>query len=158
MALAPLATVTDLEGRLAGVVDIPLTGDALTRASNDLADASALVRSIASDVAGLRVTWLADDGTVTAPDEVVTIVVRAAKRSFLNPELLTSENVGGKYSYQRDQTQTSIALAADEVATIERAATALRPSGSKGFVGTIRTPSAYRSPAVADWREGWLPL
>lgn len=154
MPLPPLATVTDLEGRLAGIVDVPLASADLTRAANDLADASALVRSIAG------VPWVAEDGvTVTAPDEVVTIVVRAAKRSFLNPELLTSENLGGKYSYQRDQTQTSIALTADEVATVERAAAALRPNGRAGFTGSVRTPSSYGyGYAYPDWRDGWLPL
>lgn len=157
MALPPLAPVADLETRL-GVEVGSLAGTDLARAEADLADASALVRS-----ESLGVSWVDADGvTITAPDEVVAIAVRAAKRSYLNPEFLTSENLGGQYSYQRDQNATSITLSGAEVAVIRRAAQAAKRAASgSGWSGsgTVRTPSAYFDAALLPtWQEGRLPL
>ena len=136
MSLPSLAPVSALEKRL-GVPVGSLAGEDLTRAETDLADASALVRA----EAGLD--WVADDGvTITAPESAVTVVVRAALRSFNNPEGYAGESLGsGAYSYQYgQQAQQGVYLTAAEIRIVKQAA---RISGGLGGVFSVRTPSAY---------------
>ncbi|MEV1157729.1 hypothetical protein AB0J27_20255 [Micromonospora chokoriensis] len=134
MSLPPLATVAALEPRI-GVPVGSLAGDDLTRAVEALADASALVRD-----EGLP--WVDEDGeTITAPDAVIVVVLRAARREYLNPEELSNESVG-PYSNGRAREAASVYLTAGEVAIIRRAA----GKTAGGSAMSIRTPSAYASP------------
>ena len=141
MSLPSLATVEALQVRLGGQ---PLSGADLDRARAALDDVSALVRL----EAGLD--WVAADGvTITAPAAVVTVVLAAAQRGYRNPDGFQGETVG-PYSYQYGQGETSAYLTPTERRIVKNAASA----AGRGGVYTIRTPSAYESPAgVAD--GGW---
>lgn len=130
MTLKALAEVSALELRL-GLEIGTLQGADLARASAALEDASALVRAEASK------TWLdADDNTVTAPAQVITIVVKAALREFRNPDGFTSEQIGD-YSYRTDNTG-GVYLTEEERRIVRAAA------GASGHgVWSPRTPTAY---------------
>lgn len=133
--LPSLAPVSALETRL-GLAVGSLTGADLARAETDLADASALVR-----MESFGKTWVDTDGvTVTAPDSVVTVVVRAAIRSYRNPDGFQGEAVGsGAYSYQYAQGEVGMYLTPEEIRVVRYAA---RAAGTGG-VSTIRVRSAY---------------
>jgi hypothetical protein len=131
--LPPLATVADLEQRL-GVPVGSLAGEDLARAEADLDDASTLVRHYAG------VDWVDEDGvTVTAPDSVRTVAVRAAKRSFDNPEGLIGEQLGqGAYGWQRDKTMAQgVYLTDGEIAIVQDAAYS---GPGRHRVYSVRTP------------------
>lgn len=143
MTLKALADVSALELRL-GLEIGTLQGADLARASAALDDASALVRAEASK------TWL-DGDTVTAPAQVVTIVVKAALREYRNPDGFTSEQLGD-YSYRTDQTG-GVYLTDDERRIVRAAA------GASGHgVWSPRTPSAYgeQEPLATDYFMGDL--
>lgn len=96
--LPSLASLSDFEERIPGGVEAK---DAL-RAEAALKDASALVR----DVAGK--TWVTDeelDGDI--PDGIVSVVISAAKRAFINPDGVRSESI--------DNFQTSYATSSPDV-------------------------------------------
>ncbi|WP_405061892.1 hypothetical protein OG474_09625 [Kribbella sp. NBC_01505] len=145
MTLPPLATVADMEVRLRVEVG-SLAGLDLVAAQTSLKDASALVRSVSNPV-----TWVdPDDDSITAPDEVLTIIVRAAVRDFRNPSGVNNEAMGsGAYSYTFAAGEATVYLSEDEVAMIKKAAknSGTDPEAWKG-VGTIRTPSAYYDPGT----------
>lgn len=128
-----LAEVSALELRL-GLEIGSLQGADLARAQASLEDASALVRAEAGK------PWLDAAGTtVTAPAQVVTIVVKASLREFKNPDGFTSEQLGD-YSYRTDATGGAY-LTEDERRIIRQAA------GTSGQgLGTVTTPSAYGVP------------
>lgn len=146
MTLPPLAPVSALETRL-GVDAGSLAGADLARAEADLGDASALVRSEA------RLAWVGADGAVTAPDVVVTVVVRAALRSYRNPDGYQGENLGGSYSYQFAQGETGVYLTADEIRVVRQAATAAGAGGA----ASVRVVSAYYDPAK-EAIPPWWPI
>lgn len=105
-----------------------LVGAEVERASAALADASAVALAEAPTKA---VAWTASG----APPVVVTVVLKAARREFENPQGLRSENLG-EHGFSVD-TATGVYLTATERALVRRAArTRLR-------VLTVRTPSAY---------------
>lgn len=83
-----LAAVGALEVRL-GYVEGSLAGADLARAQAALDDVSAEVLDIAETV------WTAD----TVPASVVRVVLAAAKRIYLNPQDLSSEQAGD-YSWR----------------------------------------------------------
>ena len=126
-----LAEVSALELRL-GLEIGSLQGADLARAQASLEDASALVRAEAGK------PWL-DGDTVTAPAQVVTIVVKASLREFKNPDGFTSEQMGD-YSYRTDATGGAY-LTEDERRIIRQAA----GTTGQGLV-TMTTPSAYGVP------------
>ena len=126
-----LAEVSALELRL-GLEIGSLQGADLARAQASLEDASALVRAEAGK------PWL-DGDTVTAPAQVVTIVVKASLREFKNPDGFTSEQMGD-YSYRTDATGGAY-LTEDERRIIRQAA----GTTGQGLV-TMVTPSAYGVP------------
>ncbi|GAA4981255.1 hypothetical protein [Actinopolymorpha pittospori] len=145
MALPSLAPVSALEVRL-GVDVGSLAGADLARAEADLADASALVRNEAG------CDWVAVDGvTITAPDPVVAVVVRAALRSYRNPDGYQGENLGGSYSYQYAQGETGVYLTADEIRVVQLAA---RGAGTGGLT-TVRVLPAYDRTRRPVPREEW---
>ena len=135
MTLKALAEVSALELRL-GLEIGSLQGADLARAQASLEDASALVRAEAGK------PWLDGDGsTVTAPAQVVTIVIKASLREFKNPDGFTSEQIGD-YSYRTDNTG-GVYLTEDERRIVRDAA------GTSGNgLWTVRTPSEYYDPTT----------
>lgn len=136
MTLKALAEVSALELRL-GFETGTLQGPDLARAQAALADASALVRAEANKA------WLDSDSNVTAPAQVVTIVVKAALREFKNPDGFTSEQMGD-YSYRTDNAG-GVYLTEDERRIVRSAA----GSGAYG-AWTVHTPSNYDTTALVD--------
>jgi hypothetical protein len=130
MTLLSLAAISDLEVRL-GLSVGDLQDANLARAQAALDDTSALVRAEAGK------TWLDAGGlTVTAPAEVITIVIKATLREYKNPDSFTSEQLGD-YSYRTDAVG-GVYLTEDERRII-RAASGTASHG----LWTVRTPSAY---------------
>lgn len=130
--LIALAEVSALELRL-GLEIGSLQGADLARASAALDDASALVRAEAGKD---WVTTAHGTPTVSAPTQVVTIVVKAALREYRNPAGFTSEQLGD-YSYRTDQTG-GVYLTEEERRIVRAAA------GASGHgVWSPRTPTAY---------------
>lgn len=82
--LPPLASIEQFDSRLPGGLS---TVDG-ARAEATLEDASALVRAEAGQ------TWVDDAGELTdVPDICVSITLAAAKRAFVNPDMLRSEAI-----------------------------------------------------------------
>lgn len=146
MALPPLAPVSALEQRL-GVPVGSLAGLDLARAEANLNDASALVRAEAG------FDWVADDGvTITAPDAVVTVTVRAAIRAYRNPDGYMSENLGGSYSYTFAQSEIGVYLLTEEKRVIVKAAADAK--ATLGY-GTVRVPSSMYDPNTDPGMSGY---
>lgn len=132
MELPPLASVEALEKRL-GLAPGSLLEPDRARAQAALEDASSLVREEAGR------DWVDEDGvTITAPQSVVVITLRAAIRGFYNPRGFQSEQTG-PFSYQLPRGETGIMLTDAERRTVRQAA------GRYG-IGTVVTPSAYTDP------------
>jgi hypothetical protein len=124
--------VSSLEARL-GLPTGSLEGEELARATAALDDATTL--ALAEVPASKAAAWETD-----APKVVALVVLKAARREFENPRGMNQESLG---EHSVGLTDTSgVYLTAREVAQIKRAAT----GRSGGFVGTIRTPSAYFDP------------
>lgn len=92
--LAPLASREQLAARLPSGI---ATADE-ARADAVIEDASSLVRAEAGK------TWVDDGGALTddLPDVVVSVVLAAAKRAFVNPEELESVGLDGHTARFRD--------------------------------------------------------
>ncbi|AYN59095.1 head-tail adaptor Ad1 [Arthrobacter phage Yang] len=121
--------VSALERRL-GLPEGALAGEDLARAEEALDDAATL--ALAEVSATTATLWAAD-----APKVAVLVVLKAARREFENPRGMESESLG---EHTVGLTDTSgVYLTAREIAQIRRAAT----GRSGGFVGTVRTPTAY---------------
>lgn len=117
-----------LEARL-GFEPGDLTGAEKARAEAAIEDATALVLAEAPTKTE---AWL-----TSAPSIVSVVVLKAARREFENPQGLRSENLG-EHGFSVD-TASGVYLTPHETAVVRRAAT----GRSGGFVGTIRTPTAY---------------
>lgn len=146
MSLPALAPVSALETRL-GLAAGTLAGADLARAQANLGDVSSLVRAEASQIRP-GTTWVdpVTGTTITAPDEVVTVVCQAAKRAYENPSGYSGENVGD-YGYQVPV--TGVYLTVEEKAIVKRAAR----GATVGPAYDTRTPSAFYDPTaygVAD--------
>lgn len=124
--------VSALEARL-GLPAGSLEGEELTRAEAALDDAATLALA---EVSTTKSTLWATD----APKVVVLVVLKAARREFENPRGMETESLG---EHSVGLTDTSgVYLTAREIAQIRRAAS----GRAGGFVGTVRTPSAYFDP------------
>ncbi|WVX87996.1 head-to-tail adaptor [Arthrobacter phage TforTroy] len=122
--------VSSLERRL-GLPEGSLDGEDKARAEEALDDAATLALAEVSKTTATL--WEAD-----APKVVVLVVLKAARREFENPRGMESESLG---EHTVGLTDTSgVYLTAREIAQIQRAASKRRPGG---FVGTVRTPTAY---------------
>lgn len=106
--LPPLATLDDLEVR-AGQQD-----DA-ARAEAVLADASALIRGEAGK------TWVDSLNVPNPPDQIVTLVLKVAKRALDNPEGLTSETYP-EYAWRKDGAEDGVYLTDKECKIVRRCA------------------------------------
>jgi hypothetical protein len=139
MPLTPLAPVSALEERL-GVPVGSLVDEDLTRATRALEDASHLVRVESG------VLWVDSLGTPIAPEAVVVVVLQIAKRTYINPDGLSSESVEG-YSWQTDQQTMGIYLSEDELRTVRAATAAWRSTQDGparwGGTGSLTIRPAY---------------
>lgn len=144
MTLKALAEVSALELRL-GLELGSLQGADLARANASLEDASSLVRAEAGK------PWL-DGDDVTAPAQVVTIVIKAALREYKNPDGFTSEQIGD-YSYRTDATG-GVYLTEEERRIVRNAA----GTGGAGLYD-VRIQSSYydpKTPLPSDYYMGDL--
>jgi hypothetical protein len=128
----PLAA---LESRL-GVPYGTLLAEDRTRATAALEDATTL--ALAEVSPSLGETW-----TSSAPAVVVLVVLKAARREYENPRGMNVETLGEHSVGLTDL--SGVYLTAGEVAQVRRAA-----SGRiGGYVGSVRTPSAYTAGSPA---------
>ncbi len=125
--------VSALETRL-GFEPGGLQGSDLARAVAALDDATAVV--LATVPERVAEAWEAD-----APPLARVITLKAARREWENPQGLRSETLDGN-GFTLD-TATGVMLTHRERADLKRLATG-RPGG---FVGDVRTPSAYDATA-----------
>lgn len=126
--------LSKLETRL-GLPEGSLDGADKARAEDAIDDATTLVLA---EVAGTT----ADRWAVAAPAVVELVVLKAARREYENPRGLAQET-RGEHSATLSESSGAY-LTGREVMQVRRAATRRR-----GFVGSIRTPSAYDTAATA---------
>jgi hypothetical protein len=131
MAKALPPTVAELEARL-GVPAGTLDSEDLARAKAAIEDATTL--ALAEVGAARGEAW-----RVEAPAVVQLVILKAARREFENPRGLSTESIGPRSVGMTDT--SGVFLTAREVAQIRRAAS----GRGGGFVGTVRTPSAYET-------------
>ena len=110
--MTALATIAALEARL-GIAQGTLAGTDLARAEADLEDASNLVRGETGK------DFLDEDGLPAAPGPVVTIVLKAAKRCYRNPDEFSSETEDG-YTWRREPDSVSPYLTDAEIRMLAR--------------------------------------
>lgn len=118
-----------LEARL-GLPEGTLEDVDAKRAEAALSDAAVLILAEVSPTKAAA--WKID-----APDVVSLVALKAARREYDNPQGLQTETLG-EHTIGVSET-SGVYLTAREIAQVVRAATGRRT----GFVGTIRTPSAY---------------
>lgn len=124
-----------LERRL-GEPEGSLDGVDKARAEDALSDATTL--ALAEVAPTLATAWTAPESSLV-PAVVTLVILKAARREYENPRGLDTESLG---EHSVGITETSgVYLTAREVAQIRRAANGRRG----GFVGTVRTPSAFEN-------------
>ncbi|MCZ9884645.1 hypothetical protein [Arthrobacter sp. B2a2-09] len=129
MSLPLPPPISALESRL-GLPAGSLQDEDKARAEDALDDATTL--ALAEVSATKAATWELD-----APKVVRLVVLKAARREFENPQGVNQETLG-EHTIGISES-SGVYLTAREVAQVRRAAT-----GRKGgFVGTVRTPSAF---------------
>jgi hypothetical protein len=129
MSLPLPPPLSALESRL-GLPAGTLQDEDKARAEDALDDATTLALAEVSETKA--VAWELD-----APKVVRLVVLKAARREFENPRGLEQESLG---EHSVGLTDTSgVYLTGREIAQIRRAAT----GRSGGFIGSIRTPSAF---------------
>ena len=139
MSLPLPPPLSALESRL-GLPPGTLLDEDKVRAEAALDDAATLALAEVSEAKAAA--WELD-----APKVVRLVVLKAARREFENPRGLEQESLG---EHSVGLTDTSgVYLTGREIAQIKRAAT----GRSGGFVGTIRTPSAFNEPAPVESTE-----
>ena len=124
--------VSALEKRL-GLPAETLEGADKLRAESALEDAATLVLAEAPSAVAAR--W-----ELAAPKVAQLVVLKAARREFENPRGINQETQG-EHTIGLSES-SGVYLTAREIAQVRRAATG-RPAG---FVGSVRTPSAYGDP------------
>ncbi|UVK59026.1 head-to-tail adaptor [Microbacterium phage Cen1621] len=120
-----------LERRL-GLPEGSLDGPDKARAEDALADAVTLVLAEVAPT-------LADKWRAAAPEVVELVVLTAARRGYENPRGINQETLLGHTVGLSES--TGVYLTARELQQVRRAATGRRKA--TGYVGSIRTPSAY---------------
>lgn len=125
----PFPALSALEARL-GLDAGSLEGPDKARADAALEDATALVLA---EVSATKATaW-----ETTCPKVVALVILKAARREYENPQGVVQEAIG-EFS-TTVSVSSGVYLTPVEASLIRRAATGRRT----GFVGTVRTPSAY---------------
>lgn len=133
----PLAALESRLGLPAGT----LQAEDKKRAEDALDDAATLVLAEVSERTAAK--WQTE-----APKVVTLVALKAARREFENPQGVNQETLG-EHTVGISES-SGVYLTGREIAQVRRAAT----GRTGGFVGSIRTPSAYgpgdtRSP---EWR------
>lgn len=121
--------VAALETRL-GLAPGTLQEEELARAEAALDDAATLILAEVKETTAEK--WEA-----AAPKVVVLVALKAARREFENPQGISQETLG-EHTVGISES-SGVFLTGRELAQIRRAAS----GRSGGFVGSIRTPSAY---------------
>lgn len=137
--LPSLATVEQFEVRIPGGVEV---GD-YARAQAALDDASSLVRTEAS------VTWVNAAGELfEVPDVAVTVAIAAARRAFVNPDMIASESIQD-YSTTFSSSSSDIYLTKAERLAIRR----ITARSGLWTLATTRTDVGSDTPSVS--RDGY---
>lgn len=110
--LPSLATLEQFDPRVPGGV----AASDEARAQANLDDASALVRAEAGK------TWVDEANELDGvPDVIVTVTIAAAKRAFMNPDMVRSESIDG-YSTSYAAASPDVYLTKAERQAVRRAA------------------------------------
>lgn len=137
MAL-PLASLADLEERLADPVDNRVRAEALLR------DASAVVRQEGGT------TWLDANGALLAvPDLIVAITVAMVQRVLTNPDQVEAESIDN-YSTTYGNSSSDLYLKAAERRAIRRVT-------GRSSVGTLELETPFRITSSEPAGGGLLP-
>lgn len=131
----PLPPAVEALERRLGVPAGALADEDKTRAESALDDATTL--ALAEVATSLAASWELD-----APPIVELVILKAARREFENPRGLNQESLG-EHSVGISET-SGVYLTRREISHILRAAS----GRSGGFVGSVRTPSAYNDGEV----------
>ena len=140
--------VSLLEVRL-GLPVGSLTGPDKARAEAALADATA--NALHEVPKNLAIAWAT---TTAAPAEVITVILKAARREYENPQGFTQEGVLGGYTASVSNASGAELTEAEKV-TVREAANATLPAENRWTgTGSIRTPSAFERPPLDAWPYG----
>ena len=143
--LPSLASLLQFQVRIPGGI----SDEDAPRAEAALEDASALVRAEAGK------TWVDTFGALVAdvPDVVVAVTIAAARRAFVNPDMLTAESIAD-YSSSFAHATTDVYLTKTERNAVRRAA------GRSGLwtLATTRVDVGPDTPSVdpRGWTSGAL--
>ncbi len=139
--LPPLASFEQFAARIPGGVDL----DDYARAEAVLQDASALVRL----EAGLTWVNVANQLAADLPDVAVAVTVAAARRAFVNPDMLASESIQD-YSSTFSSTSPDIYLTKAERKALRRV------TGRSGLwtLATTRVDTGADTPSITSGAFG----
>ncbi len=135
--LPPLAPLAHLVRKLGYTPE----GEESTRAENDLADASELIRDTAGE------NWVDDSGVLTGvPRRVAQICVAVAYRAFTNPEALSQRTIGdSSKSFDRARREGGEAVYLTDAERKD----ILKAVGSSGMV-SVTLVSPYDAGSLVD--------
>lgn len=142
MSLPDIADAEALQARLG----LTLTGAELTRAEAAISDVSALARGIAEQ------SW--PDAPTGVPDDVVAVVLSAARRVFENPQGFIYETMGPMSASRAASTVTGSPFTAPEIVILKKA----RPKAGLWTMPTTRGEFDWETGFVADDRPGSDPI
>ena len=144
MTYPALATAAEVEVR----VGRAFTPEEYARATAIMQDVSAVVRQEAGR------TFVNDEDELVVPDAVRAVALIVARRAFMNPRGVSSNQIGG-YSERVSESETMGIF----LAPVEKRM--LRAAVGKSTSGTIGVPLAYRSPDTTVWAyasQGFDPI
>lgn len=142
MSLPDIADVTAFQARLGR----SLAGADLARAAAAISDVSAWARSIAEQ------QWI--DAPIGVPDDVVAVVLSAARRVFDNPQGFVYETMGPMSASRAAAVVTGSPFTAPEIAILKKA----RPKAGLWTLSTTRGEHDWETGFVADDRPGSDPI
>jgi hypothetical protein len=141
--LPSLAALEDLAARIPG----DISEEDYARAEAALADASAMVRTEAGQ------TWVDAEGELAdVPDVAVAVTIAAARRAFVNPEMLASESI-------QDYSSTFSSPSSDIYLTKQERTALRRITGRSGLwtQATTRSDVGPDTPSVRPHPWGSTP-
>ena len=149
--LPPLAEFLMFSARIPGGVN----ADDFERAEAALQDASNLVRAEAGT------DWVDGDGHLlaTVPDVCVTVTIAAARRAFVNPDMVASESIQD-YSATYSSSSSDVYLTKAERSAVRRAVgrSGLWTQATTRSDGAADVPTIHRHPGGAAPAEEYDPL
>ena len=144
MTLPALANAADVEVR----VGRAFTPEELARATAILRDVSAVIRMEAGS------DFVDEDDELAVPDAVRAVALLVARRAFMNPRGVTSNQIGGYSERVHSDEAMGIFLAPVEKRM-------LRNAMGRATSGTIAVPQAYRYVDTTVWAypsQGFDPI